>query len=395
MKNMFSRALLARLPKPLSCRVVAPLLAGSEEPGGTMTGADRFLLAVHLADCAACRDEAETTRVLGTLLRRRGPTAMPPAVPSPDLWARIEQRIIAGERVTPRSPTVRPLLLLAPAFVAVIAAFVLVPRFAAVTGTSAPEASAKMVAISLPAASPALPSRSPMTVTMDERAVSRPASRASAPAPEMAATAPSASEAMTADQVSTPMAAPLPRRAVRVADAASKPRDITSHRAVKNPVAYEVIEVVSAERPERHTRKVARYDATPVATPEPITIVDVPAPLADTATHAASTFANSTELTRRTTATNTGSIPTPRRAAPTVAWVADTGNNRAITVVSTNTGTGVSSLAYAPPTVTDSLIRQRQKRGLFGGYGTGGVAVPATTTGAATGGTGGETASPW
>ena len=337
------------LPKPFSCRVLAGTLTRYAEAAHTLPPGEQTGVAAHLSVCASCREEVETVRAVGQTLRKRGHAALPAHVPSADLWARIEGRIIEDAQVAAqprrRASAFRPVLMFAPALAAVVVAAIFVPRL-----TTAPQSKNAVPETALVTAP------KPQTVVADAAApVKKVAPKPVAPVVIVAA---------------------VPR------PAAPKPVGVAPRRPVAPSPRYVMITAVAAPEPvvarakrtpRRSPVQVATHTVKPrlvpqaAPTPAPITIVAV------NAVEPVQTFALSTVAVE------------PKITAPYVA------SAKPIRIVHSDTGSGVpeSAANYSPSPVTDTLIRQKQKRGLFGGYGATLATVPVGTSSA-----GSETASP-
>ncbi|MBC8137274.1 MAG: zf-HC2 domain-containing protein [Fibrella sp.] len=362
---MFSRTLFSRLPKPISCRIIAPLLIQYVEAEAAMTADERVAVNAHLSACPACHEEAATVRAMGAFLRERGPAALPAHVPAPDLWERIEGRIVTEQRESRRSFSLRPVLLFAPALAAIIVAVILMPK-----QDQRSDAPSMVAAMKNDGVAP-FAKKSGALVEMDEARTTR-LSFAASPA-----ATPAASRTQAAEMKS------VPRRMTVVADAKSRDRTSEINRRTESADFSRSKNVVLTPRDTHNARLIAQSVPQPKLSFDVITIVDVdtkpaptvvamariptePRPVAPPSTDSERSFGFTGELKRTT-----------------------------ITVVQSDPGSGVTgtAAAYTPPSVTDTMIRQRQRRGLFGGYGAGAAIAVLPTTGGA--GTGSETATPW
>ncbi|MBC8143358.1 MAG: zf-HC2 domain-containing protein [Armatimonadetes bacterium] len=317
---------LQNLPKP-GCWFAAPLLTKYLHAAHTLTPGERARLDAHLSGCDSCRAEADAVRAVETLLRKRGRAALPAVVPAADLWERIEGRIIAEEGTRRRTAPLRPALLFAPVLAAVAVVVVFMPK---------PDANVLLTGAKV--------------ADTDAPFAAREAGIDSA----RVADAPVAAKAQSSRVAMNP---PLPRQTVpTVADAPPKLRakDVVKRTAPRSRVAdYVIVSVVPAVRETRPVTKVARaiepakrfpvLVARAAPSPAPITVVDV------------------TPTPTVVAAAPTVTMPTVAASVPAFPL-----KTRTITVVASDTGTGVPDPASP---VTDTLIRQRQKRGLFGGYG--------------------------
>ncbi|MBC8137628.1 MAG: zf-HC2 domain-containing protein [Fibrella sp.] len=361
---MFSRTLFSRLPRPLSCRIIAPLLTRHAEAGATLNADERTAVRAHLSACPSCQEEAVAVRAVGAFLRSLGPAAMPAYVPAPDLWERIEGRIITEQRESRRSFSLRPVLLFAPALAAIIVAVVLMqkPSPSPVAQTASAPAESYGVADTAKALTG--------LVAMDEARTTRPSLVA----------APSATPAVTMAK-SAGMKS-VPRRIAMVESIRKRGRSPEIAPRTESAKFSLAMRVIPTPRNTRNADRVAQNVSRPKPTFGEITIVDVDATPAPVMVASARTG---------------GTAPEPRVVTPSSSgeyFAYEGSSSKAITVVSSHPGSGVTGTAYAPPPVTDTMIRQRQRRGLFGGYSAGGAIIGAlpATSGA---GTGSETATPW
>ena len=188
------------------CRRVAAGLARYSEDPALLGDGERRAVEAHLAQCPACREQYETVRRIGAVLRANVP---PAAEPAPDLWSRLEAQIQAeappvaaparlSERPMP-APVRRPSPLRWPAFVPAAALAGVAMAGALIlnhgggssssSGGSAPLSSAsdttalRQAGTALPAAGlPALPTPSAQTTVADASALSTAAARKSAAA---------------------------------------------------------------------------------------------------------------------------------------------------------------------------------------------------------------------
>ncbi len=376
---MFSRTLFSRLPKPLSCRVLAPLLTQYVEAEATLTANERAVVGAHLSACPACHEETAAVRAMGALLRSRGPAALPAPVPAADLWERIEGRIVTEQRDRRRRTlSLRPVLLFAPALAAlVVAAVFLMPK----QSQSPIQKNAEMATAADGVGATATPKATPAAsmVAMEEAETARPSLLPPPPA-------------LTGARSSAFVAAiPVPRRMASAAASDGRTRGRSPAAAPHRSAAG--FAGTGGTSPTARETRAATLTARMVAPAAPayheITIVDVPEKPAPTVVAMA----------------RIGTAPEPRPVAP--ALTTGAGENRSmfadhaaksaeITVVSSDPGSGVSAVtAYAPPPVTDTMVRQRQRRGLFGGYGAGGAVIGALPAAPAAAGAGSGPGAPW
>jgi anti-sigma factor RsiW len=94
------------------------------EAEATLNTNERVTVDAHLSACPSCHEEVATIRAMGSFLKTRGAAALPACAPSPDLWDRIEERIVAEQPARRRSSALRPVLLFAPALAAIVVAVV-------------------------------------------------------------------------------------------------------------------------------------------------------------------------------------------------------------------------------------------------------------------------------
>lgn len=330
---------LQNLTKP-GCRVAAPLMTKHRFAAHTLTPTERARLDAHLAVCGSCCAEANTVRAVETVLRKRGRAALPAVVPAADLWDRIETRIIAEQETRRRAAPLRPALLFAPVLAAAVVAVVLLPK----AKTDAP--ATEMATASAVATGNVALNAAPAGAMSDAAPV------ASAPVAAVVAEAEPPRVVMNA-----PMT--LPRQTAPVATSSPQNRAKTATKPVApraRATDYVVVTMVPLVRETRPVAVAARDGAKP---PVRVAVAPAPAPAAPRLMADAAA---------------------PLVSAPTFAAPAFVPPSKTITVVTSDAGTGVPETASP---VTDTLIRQRQKRGLFGGYGatlaalpTGGDAAP-------------------
>lgn len=332
MKTMWNW--LQNLPKP-GCRFAAPLLTKHLYAPHTLTPTERARLDAHLLACAPCHAEANTVCAVETLLRKRGRAALPAVIPAADLWDRIEGRIIAEQSVRPRTipMPLRPVLLFAPVLAAVIVAAVLMPR----GDTNAPVAGMLAAKIAAPGSVAVETAAAPQEAMEDTaKYVAVVTAKAQAESSRVAMNAP-----LT-----------LPRQAAKLRAVAAATKPVAPR---PRPTEYDVVTMVPLVRDTRPEARIAR--AVPPPKRESMMVAQAAplptAPLADSdISQDAITFA---------------SAPAPTLAASPPA----TFTSKTIRIVDSSVGTGVpgAGIAETASPVTDTLIRQRQKRGLFGGYG--------------------------
>lgn len=355
----------SHLPKPVSCRLLAPLVTQYAEAELSLSAAERNTAAAHCTDCPACRVEIETARELGAFLREQGPAALPGALPASDLWARVEARIVAEARPAPQRQ-LKPFLVAAPVLAAVATLVIALPR------------------LNMPVQVPKSAIPAPMPVAL----VAPPTSRVSTP--ENAATVPAAPVASFAS-VATGSSASADCRASSVASVATTVRSVAviarhadpapSSHAARRVVANDVA-IVYADAPER-PRAVHRHPAT--KQPTLVARADSKPGRTRTVTETPASHFVSIDIVPAETSALTDAAPKPLPAeprAPAAVTVASAPavvpSSKIITVVHTDPGSGVSEYAVSP---AETLDKQRRKRGLFGGYAVAASAVmPATVT---------------
>ena len=372
---MLNPSLIALLPKPISCRLLEPLLTRYVEAAESLTPVERKTVAAHLHSCPTCSEETEAIQAMGDLLRERAPSILPVAVPAADLWDRIEARIIAEESpVQQAQPAraakrLRPAYIYAPAFAALIVAGVVVPR---VLQTN--EAPAKPVAIAGTDATALNTSPVPQAM-MADNSLAAPKSSRSAPAPSAVAIAPA--ESTMANQLrSVGTIAPVSRVktqqqvALRTRTSSAKPggRGVPAPRRTQESDNYIVFSVVDKPVPKlRKPVMVATGNAH-------VRFMNQEKPLLDAAP--VRSFESEPSIVYNGLTAKAGSMdkavsgtyysPVTKSPAPSVAPAAPANT---IIVVDANPGDGQPDIPATP--VTETLVRARQRRGLFGGYGAG------------------------
>lgn len=305
-------------------------------------------------------------RAMGTFLRTRGPVAVPAHTPAPDLWDRIEGRIVSEQRESRRAVSLRPVLLFAPALAAIIVAVVLMPKQDSLSTPSSSAAKEETIALATFADAKKL---TPM-VAMDEAGTTR----------SLVVASPSEKSAADVMKMKSGNLEQVARRKTMVAAMGRQVGATTSARPRTQSTGIAL--AFNAELKPRNKKKIPLVAQNSLQSETIITIVDVAATPTPTLVASART-----------------SAPEPRPVAPDASEngrrfaLADSAHNP-ITVVESDPGTGVTSAAYTAPPVTDTMIRQRQRRGLFGGYGAGSAAI-ATLPATGGTGTGSGSSSPW
>ena len=365
MKIMFSRTLFAMFPKPLSCRLIAPLLVPYVAKTA-LSRDERHRIQAHLSTCPNCQEEREALQMMGTFLRDRGPAALPVATSAADLWERIETQIIAQDSAKRRSPSLRPTLVFVPALAAITVAVILLPHLSPAPTSRAVRRQTQAVALAKEK-----PDFSAAPNALEDKQTVAP-SLAMIPAPRRI---PKSSDFL-ADNLNLRHTVPV---------LVAKPAAHVAARHSKNVnLETRYITIVPVTKPTPTVTVVASSGPKPAAAFLPIEIVDVkPTP-------------STTGLATNTTPVLVSvSESRPVMAAGLVVPDSNTPQAREpIMIVSSNPGNGVPATNSLAPSVTDTLIRQRQKRGLFGGYSAGSATLTTLPTGGNSS-SGGENTPPW
>lgn len=333
------------------------------EAEAALSATERATVNAHLSACPSCHEEAAMVRAMGALLRTRGPVALPVHTPAPDLWDRIEGRIVSEQRESRRAVSLRPVLLFAPAFAAIIVAVVLMPKQNSVPTSSSSPVKEEAIALTT------FKKTTPM-VAMNEAGTTR----------SLVVASPSTKPVTDVMKMKSGNQEQAARRTTMVAAMGRQVGATTSARPRTQSTGIAL--AFNAELKPRNKKKIPLVAQNSLQSEAIITIVDVAATPTPTLVASART-----------------SAPEPRPVVPDADEhtrsfaLSDLGRNP-ITVVESDPGTGVTSAAYTAPPVTDTMIRQRQRRGLFGGYGAGSAAI-ATLPATSGTGTGSGSSSPW
>lgn len=384
---MFNPNLISRLPQPVSCRLLAPLLTQYVEAPTSLKSGERKAVADHLHACPACAEEAEAIQAMSGFLQERAPLILPAPVPRADLWERIEARIIAEERPVKQVRSLRPVLVFAPAFAALIVAAIVVPR------ASQTKLSATKTAAIAPAA-PATAFKMAEANNIPEQ--SRFAASVSRYGDSMYAAAAQEANTFSGERR-------IPSQPVIVAVNRPKPAQKV---AMRGRLANASRSFAVASRPKQEVRDYVLVTVAPKPLrQEPVAVGNAARPANTGAgfnvlanTDSVSVYATNNDSVNNAHADNRASAPAAemsifnahtssssavvRKAAPSTAApsaiASSVQTSKTITIVDSPPGSGVpESASYTTP-VTETLIRSRQRRGLFGGYGAGVTAmVPA------------------